>query len=155
MRTKQELTRGLNDTLRREYRGGTVVITRGIEALGADLIRRIGDAVVVFDSFDEANDPHGEHDFGARVGDVPHRAVERAVLPISTRAPIRVRLRGALRWSLSMLASVRRAEPGRPRFPALPLARGGRALRGGALFFDQRPWRSCRVGGVILFRSPS
>lgn len=65
MRTKQELIRTLNDTLRRDHLGGSIVVTAGIQALDADLIRQIGEAVATYDAFDDANDPHGEHDFGS------------------------------------------------------------------------------------------
>lgn len=66
MRTKQELIQSLNDTLRRENRGGTIVVSRGVQALEDDFIRDIGEAVAAF-AFDSANDPYGEHDFGSLV----------------------------------------------------------------------------------------
>jgi hypothetical protein len=65
MRTKRELIRALNDTLRRNHLGGYIVVTAGIQALNADLIRQIGEAVAAYDAFNDANDPHGEHDFGS------------------------------------------------------------------------------------------
>lgn len=54
----------LNDKLRITGRGGQVVITRGVTALpsfdGPELMAALG----TFNDFDEANDPHGERDFG-------------------------------------------------------------------------------------------
>src|SRR3954471_2861786 len=52
--------RELNDQLRCKAIGGRVVITTGIEALGA--IREVLTAVARFDDFTEDNDPWGEHD---------------------------------------------------------------------------------------------
>lgn len=58
--------RELNDRFRREGRGnGSVVVTSGVQALGAEATLAIIDQVRRFDAFDEANDPWGEHDFGA------------------------------------------------------------------------------------------
>jgi uncharacterized protein DUF3768 len=54
--------RELNDQLRRKAIGGRVVITRGIEVLGAAGISEVLTAVVRFDDFTEDNDPWGEHD---------------------------------------------------------------------------------------------
>ena len=54
--------RELNDQLRRKALGGRVVITRGIQALGADGVRDVLIAVARFDDFSEDNDPWGEHD---------------------------------------------------------------------------------------------
>ena len=52
----------LNDQLRRFGRGGRVMMTSGIEALGAAGIARIMAAVAAFDAFTGDNDPWGEHD---------------------------------------------------------------------------------------------
>jgi hypothetical protein len=57
--------RTLNDHFRRTLTGGTVALTPGIAALGADAVKRIVRTITVFDDFCSANDPHGEHDFGA------------------------------------------------------------------------------------------
>jgi hypothetical protein len=57
--------RALNDTFRRTLLGGTVVLTAGIVALGAETQTRIFAAIQAFDDFDGDNDPWGEHDFGA------------------------------------------------------------------------------------------
>ena len=54
--------RELNDQLRCKAIGGRIVITRGIEALGADGVRQVLTAVATFDDFTEDNDPWGEHD---------------------------------------------------------------------------------------------
>lgn len=57
--------RTLNDELRRNLLGGNAVMTPGIAALGAEAIQRLVQTIAVFDDFCTANDPHGEHDFGA------------------------------------------------------------------------------------------
>ena len=54
--------RELNDQLRCKALGGRIVITRGIEALGADGVREVLIAVARFDDFTEDNDPWGKHD---------------------------------------------------------------------------------------------
>src|SRR5438105_281092 len=54
--------RELNDQLRCKAIGGRIVITRGIEALGAEGVRNVLAAVAGFDDFTEDNDPWGEHD---------------------------------------------------------------------------------------------
>jgi len=54
--------RALNDALRRFGRGGRVMMTSGIEALGAAGIARVIAAVAAFDDFTGDNDPYGEHD---------------------------------------------------------------------------------------------
>jgi hypothetical protein len=55
--------RDLNDSFRTKLVGGRVLMTCGIvgRADANDIVRR----VQAFDAFDEANDPHHEHDFGA------------------------------------------------------------------------------------------
>ena len=45
--------------------GNELVITRGVEARGWDFIARALAAVRDFSDFTTANDPYGEHDFGA------------------------------------------------------------------------------------------
>jgi Protein of unknown function (DUF3768) len=52
----------LNDALRRFGRGGRVMMTSGIEALGAAGIARVMAAVAAFEAFTGDNDPWGEHD---------------------------------------------------------------------------------------------
>jgi hypothetical protein len=56
--------RELNDELRCQYRGGTITMTVGIEAMGAEFIAAI-DAVLTKVTFDPGNDPYGEYDFGS------------------------------------------------------------------------------------------
>ena len=57
--------RHLNDLLRQSLAGGVLVMTAGVIALGPARQLIILDAVAKFDTFDNDNDPHGEHDFGA------------------------------------------------------------------------------------------
>ena len=40
-------------------------MTTGIAALGSEAVNRLVQTIAVFDDFCTANDPHGEHDFGA------------------------------------------------------------------------------------------
>jgi hypothetical protein len=54
--------RALNDELRRFGRGGRIMITSGIQALGTKGVARVLAAVAAFDAFTGDNDPHGEHD---------------------------------------------------------------------------------------------
>jgi hypothetical protein len=52
----------LNDELRRFGRGGRIMITAGIQALGTEGAARVLAAVAGFDAFTADNDPYGEHD---------------------------------------------------------------------------------------------
>jgi hypothetical protein len=61
--------RALNDELRRTFRGGVVLQTRGVEELGPGLVARVHEQVRTFSGFTRANDPHEEHDFGSFVLD--------------------------------------------------------------------------------------
>jgi hypothetical protein len=63
--TDTDRIRALNDQLRKNLSGGKAVITTGIAALGAEAVERLVKTISVFDDFCTANDPHGEHDFGA------------------------------------------------------------------------------------------
>ena len=62
---RRHLVWRLNDRLRQSHKGGQVMITRGVQALGPEFVAAALRAVAAFDSFDAENDPHGEHDFGA------------------------------------------------------------------------------------------
>jgi hypothetical protein len=64
MSTDREKIRALNDDLRRHLYNGGVFMTPGIAALGEEAIGRLANAIATFDDFCNANDPHGEHDFG-------------------------------------------------------------------------------------------
>jgi hypothetical protein len=55
----------LNDELGQHLLGGRAVMTPGIAALGPDAVSRLIQTIATFDDFCTANDPHGEHDFGA------------------------------------------------------------------------------------------
>jgi hypothetical protein len=55
----------LNDQLRKHLLGGGAVITPGIANLGSEAVKRLVQTIATFDDFCTANDPHGEHDFGA------------------------------------------------------------------------------------------
>ncbi len=62
----RQAIRELNDRFRRDGQGnGSVMVTQGVQALGAETIQRVVMAVRGFDTFSEENDPWGEHDFGA------------------------------------------------------------------------------------------
>ena len=57
--------RELNDDFRTSCKGGLVMMTRGVQHLGVMHQASIMQSVRNFDVFNEDNDPHGEHDFGA------------------------------------------------------------------------------------------
>ena len=86
MRARKHRIRELNDELRQQHRGGMVVVTAGVQALGAELILQTDDAVARFYGFDD--DPYGEHDFGSvevsghTISDPADPAVTRRVLTI-------------------------------------------------------------------------
>lgn len=54
----------LNDSFRKSFMGGRLVLTQGIAALNEELQAKVLHAVSAFDQFNQDNDPHGEHDFG-------------------------------------------------------------------------------------------
>ncbi len=56
--------RKLNDEFRRTLIGGTVLMTTGVVALGADAQAEALAKVQAFDAFNADNDPWAEHDFG-------------------------------------------------------------------------------------------
>jgi hypothetical protein len=43
----------------------SIVVTAELESKGEEYLIRVSKAVAGFDQFNEENDPHGEHDFGA------------------------------------------------------------------------------------------
>jgi hypothetical protein len=57
--------RTLNDMLRILRTGGEVIITPGVAALPAMTLLKLDVQLTAFVDFNEANDPYGEHDFGA------------------------------------------------------------------------------------------
>jgi hypothetical protein len=60
-RTKATI-RELNDRLRTAGRGGLVVMTDGVAALGSETVIAVFAAVAGFTDFNPDNDPWGEHD---------------------------------------------------------------------------------------------
>jgi hypothetical protein len=65
MSTVTARIRELNDTFRRSFSGGRVMMTAGLNALPPDIQAAAFRKVQAFDEFTADNDPHGEHDFGA------------------------------------------------------------------------------------------
>jgi len=65
MEAKTNRIRALNDALRQTLTGGRAVLTPGVAALGQAAVARIIKTIAVFDDFCAANDPYGEHDYGA------------------------------------------------------------------------------------------
>src|SRR5579863_2040488 len=63
--SKTDRIRALNDAFRRTFVGGAVMITSGVEAMPLDQRRSLLQKIRDFTAFDEGNDPHHEHDFGA------------------------------------------------------------------------------------------
>jgi hypothetical protein len=61
--------RDFNDAFRKKLpltgKGHRLNVTSGVAALHHDALGRLLDSIRDFDDFTEANDPHGEHDFGA------------------------------------------------------------------------------------------
>jgi len=57
--------RELNDRFRQTFQGGSVMMTRGIQALGEQATADILNMVRTFDAFTPDNDPYIEHDFGS------------------------------------------------------------------------------------------
>ena len=55
----------LNDSFRTTFVGGTVCVTAGLELIGEVFVKSALLATRDFKSFEEDNDPHHEHDFGA------------------------------------------------------------------------------------------
>lgn len=57
--------RDLNDSFRASGQGGRILSTQGIRDLPALDQAAVFEKIRLFDAFTEANDPHGEHDFGS------------------------------------------------------------------------------------------
>ena len=57
MTSERDRVRALNDQLRKHHRGGRIVITRGIQALGADAILKINQAIAALDAFTDRQRP--------------------------------------------------------------------------------------------------
>jgi hypothetical protein len=65
MTVNTDRIRALNDQFRQHFSGGKAVMTPGIAAMGQEAVQRLILTVTTFNNFCAANDPHGEHDFGA------------------------------------------------------------------------------------------
>lgn len=59
--------RELNDAFRKTFDSetGQAVLTAGVASLPSNVKAKAIREITTFDAFDENNDPHGEHDFGA------------------------------------------------------------------------------------------
>jgi hypothetical protein len=57
--------RVLNDNFRATFTGGRILMTAGVNALPLVTKARVLLAVQSFETFNEDNDPHHEHDFGS------------------------------------------------------------------------------------------
>lgn len=60
-----EKIKQLNDTFRKTFCDGRVVLIVGIQSMPTDDRSELLKQVQEFDKFTEDNDPYGEHDFGA------------------------------------------------------------------------------------------
>ncbi len=63
--TQPEKIALLNDSFRRTFSGGKVLMTAGVNELPDMVKAEALCAVAAFRDFTEDNDPHGEHDFGS------------------------------------------------------------------------------------------
>ena len=61
---RRALIRLQNDRFRITFLGGQVMMTVGVKGRGDAFVKECREAVRAFDTFDERNDPYGEHDFG-------------------------------------------------------------------------------------------
>ena len=57
--------RELNDQFRLTFIGGRILLTRGVQALPAEVANKVIQAIQAFDDFDGDNDPYGTHEFGS------------------------------------------------------------------------------------------
>ena len=64
-KTKTQTIRELNDAFRQTGEGGRTMFTAGVDAEGLPFVVQVVLKVRAFNDFTEANDPHGEHDFGS------------------------------------------------------------------------------------------
>lgn len=62
---RRERIRALNDQLRQRHVGGRILISQGVMATGPEGVVGALLAISRANDFNEANDPYGEHDFGA------------------------------------------------------------------------------------------
>lgn len=67
MEDNKAIIRALKDSLRTTFIGGRVLMPAGVQALPNDVRSKALLAVRECKEFNEENDPHGEHDFGAFV----------------------------------------------------------------------------------------
>jgi hypothetical protein len=58
------LIRALNDALRKEHKGGRIVVTRGVTSQGPQFLTQALCEMAHADEFTPENDPWEEHDFG-------------------------------------------------------------------------------------------
>ena len=63
--TRTDRIRSLNDAFRKTFVGGTLLLTEGVATLDPLVRKVLLEAVRSFTAFDQDNDPHHEHDFGA------------------------------------------------------------------------------------------
>ena len=63
--THKDKIRALNDTFRKTFIGGRVMLTKRVNALGKETQANVFSAVQSFSKFHKPNDPRHEHDFGA------------------------------------------------------------------------------------------
>ncbi|MEO6339244.1 MAG: DUF3768 domain-containing protein [Caulobacteraceae bacterium] len=63
--TRTARIRALNDQLRQTGNVGQILATPGVTALGPLFMLRAFGEMAAFESFDDSNDPYGEHDFGS------------------------------------------------------------------------------------------
>ena len=61
---RRTLIRLQNDRFRITFLGGQVLMTVGVKGRGAAFVKGCLEVVRAFDTFNEENDPYGEHDFG-------------------------------------------------------------------------------------------
>ena len=61
---RAEVIARLNDRLRKEGRGGQLVVTSGVYGLAGYDSQILLKALADYNAFDADNDPHGERDFG-------------------------------------------------------------------------------------------